>query len=563
MSNESNLLPRYIMMQKALLASLRLKDVLDAAVLQFADLMGGAKVAIFLSDNESLALKLMAAKGYSDASLEQMKVLPFSAESLLKYVVQKRAPIGIPGAQSAPDISSAIMRREGSQGQIALPLISANLLVGGVLMEVNNAQYLNYVDFLKDIADIVAMAIGNSILFGRSEYERERLSTLYKTSCALSGSVLEVNEVLQIASDTALILGNTTTCAILLTEQGRTSFNLAAFKGLDGSSINEFDLGLQNTVAGACLRTGKTEYIGDGGREPYGLPRAMGGSPFLSVIALPIAHDNQVLGVLEVFSTEPRAFHREQIDLLESLTSQVSTALYIALTHESTASLSIQDAHTGLYNRRHFEDSLVREVERSARHRHELGLLLIDIDHFAQINEHLGQDRGDDAIRHVAQVIKNALRDIDVACRYGGEEFAVILPETPHNSAVEVAERLRQAIRNSTVAGVGTVTVSIGVSAFPGNSENPSELVKAAEQALDVAKYEGRDRVKDAQTGHHAQTGPIAWEDLASQAKLSVISERQSRLQNRLTVAPEYASWMTKQPTLVKKKGAETGQKES
>ena len=74
MTNDGNLLPRYIMMQKALLSSLRLKDVLDAAVLQFADLAGGAKVAIFLSDNESLALKLMAAKGYSDATLDQIKV---------------------------------------------------------------------------------------------------------------------------------------------------------------------------------------------------------------------------------------------------------------------------------------------------------------------------------------------------------------------------------------------------------------------------------------------------------------------------------------------------------
>ncbi|HEY9788405.1 MAG TPA: GAF domain-containing protein, partial [Candidatus Obscuribacterales bacterium] len=329
MSTESNLLPRYMTMQKALLASLRLRDVLDAAVLQFADLLGGAKVAIFLSDNESLALKLMAAKGYSDASLEQMKILPFSAESLLKYVVQKRAPIGVADPQQAPDISSVIMRREGSSGEMALPLISANLLVGGVLIEVNNQQYLQYVDFLKDLADIVAMCIANSILFGRSEYERERLSTLYKTSCALSGSVLEVNEVLQIAADTALILGNTTTCAILLLDQNRTGFHLAAFKGLDGSSLNEFDLGLQNTIAGSALKSLKTEYIGEGSREPYGLPRAMGGSPFASVVALPIAHDANPLGALLVFSTEPRAFHREQIDLLESLTSQVSTALYV------------------------------------------------------------------------------------------------------------------------------------------------------------------------------------------------------------------------------------------
>lgn len=560
MTTENNLLPRMVTMQKALLASLRLKDVLDAAVMQFAELLGGAKVAIFLSDNESLALKLMAAKGYSDASLEQLKVLPFSAESLLKYVVQKRTPIGVQNVAQAPEISSQIMRREGSNGQIALPLISANLLVGGVLIEVHNQQFLNYIDFLKDIADIVALAIANSILFGRSEYERERLSTLYKTSCALSGSMLEVSEVLQIATDTALILGNTTTCAILLLDQTKQGFHLAAFKGLDGSSLSDFEMGTQGTVAGNCVRNGKTEYIGDGNREPFGLPRAMGGAPFLSVVALPLMYNGEALGVLEVFSPESRAFHREQIDLLESLTSQVSTAMFVALTHESTASQSILDAHTGLYNRRHFEESLQKELDRSARHKHEFALLLIDLDHFAQVNDHLGQDKGDEAIRHVAKVLKNALRDIDIAVRYGGEEFAVILPETPKGSAIEVAERLRQTIRNATAPGVGTITVSIGLSAFPGNSENAADLIKAAEQALDIAKFEGRDRVKDAETGKHAVSGPIDWDEVANQAKMSVINERQSRLQSRLTVAPEYASWMTKQPALVKKKSQNTGE---
>ncbi|PZM82933.1 MAG: hypothetical protein DKT66_13205 [Candidatus Melainabacteria bacterium] len=555
MTTETNLLPRMVTMQKALLASLRLKDVLDAAVLQFAELLGGAKVAIFLSDNESLALKLMAAKGYSDASLEQMKVLPFSAESLLKYVVQKRTPIGVQNLQQAPEISNQIMRREGSNGQIALPLISANLLVGGVLIEVHNQTFLNYIDFLKDIADIVALAIANSILFGRSEYERERLSTLYKTSCALSGSVLEVGDVLQIAADTALILGNTTTCAILLLDANKQGFHLAAFKGLDGSSLGDFEMGTQNTIAGNCIRSGKTEYIGDGAREPFGLPRAMGGAPFMSVVALPMLYDGQPLGVLEVFSTDSRAFHREQIDLLESLTSQVATAMHVALTHESTASQSILDAHTGLYNRRHFEESLAKETERAGRHKHEFGLLLIDLDHFAQVNDHLGQDKGDEAIKHVAKVIKNALRDIDIACRFGGEEFAIILPETPRSSAAEVAERLRQTIRNATAPGVGTITVSIGVSTYPGNSENAAELTKCAEQALDIAKFEGRDRVKEAETGKYQASGPIPWEEIASQAKMSVVNERQSRLQSRLTVAPEYASWMTKQPQLVKKKG--------
>jgi diguanylate cyclase (GGDEF)-like protein len=556
MSNEGSLLPRYILMQKTLLSSLRLKDVLDAAVMQFVELGGGAKVAIFLSDNESLSLKLMAGKGYSPESLEQMKILPFSAETLLKYVVQKRAAVtAVP--DSAPDLSRAVMMREGSAGQIALPLISSNLLVGGVLMDVNNVSLLKYVDFLSQVAEVTSLAIANSILFGRSEYERERLGTLYKTSCALSNNALQANDVLQIAADTALVLGNTPNCAILLYDGPNNTFQLAAYKGLEGKSLKAFDLGVRDTIAGSCLRSGKTEYIGDGPREPFGMPKATGGANFNSVIALPLFFQQQPLGVMEVFSTDKRAFHREQIDLLESLAGQVSSALKMALTHESVAANSIIDVHTGLYNRLHFEDTLGREIERSNRHHHELGLVVLDIDHLGTLNEHLGQEKGDEAIRYVASTIKSSLRDIDIVCRIGGEEFGVILPETSATACADVAERVRARIRSENVPGIGTVTVSMGTAAFPLNAENAETLLNSASEAADIAKYEGRDRVKVAETGKVPQSGPIAWAELAKQAKLSVLNERQANQQSRLTVAPEYATWMTKQPDLVKKKGGD------
>ena len=115
MANDGNLLQRYIALQKALLSSLRLKDVLDAAVIQFSELAGGAKVAFFLSDNESMSFKLMAAKGYSEKSLEQLRIVPFNLDGLLKYVVQQRSPVSSSDPASAPDLSASIMKRAGNE----------------------------------------------------------------------------------------------------------------------------------------------------------------------------------------------------------------------------------------------------------------------------------------------------------------------------------------------------------------------------------------------------------------------------------------------------------------
>lgn len=545
MVDDDKLFSKYSEMQRDLMSTLRLKDVLDTAVVRVSSLAEKAKVAIFLSDNESMAFRLMAAFGYSEKSINDMRLIPFSTESVLRFVVQRRSSVSFDQIAAAPRLSAQIMQQEGSAAQVALPLISANLLVGAMVLDLNGNRLIDEMNFLENVAHTVAMSIANSILFGCSEYERERLRTLYKSLCALSSNALRTSDVLRIATDTALVLGNTPNCALLLFDPEKESFNLVAFKGLDGSSLNEFNLSGKHTIAGTTLKTGRSEYIGEGSsREPYGLPRATGGAAFGSVLALPLTYEHQPLGVLEVFSIERKGFQPEQIELLESFTRQVSTALHVAFTHESSVLQSIQDAHTGLFNRTHFEEALIKEVDRSDRHHHQLGLLLIDLDHLGQVNEHLGEQKGDEAIRQVAKTIKDSLRDIDVVCRWGGEEFAVILPETGVTAVLEVAERLRSRIRGSVVPGVGLITASIGVSTYPDNSEEPVGLVQAAEQALAVAKYQGRDRVIVSPTAQSSASDPAAWADLVKEAKLTVINERQSQLKSRLTVDPEYANWL-------------------
>ena len=165
--------------------------------------------------------------------------------------------------------------------------------------------------------------------------------------------------------------------------------------------------------------------------------------------------------------------------------------------------LAIRDELTGLYNRREMNRLLVEEFERHQRHNHPLSLIMADIDHFKIVNDTYGHPVGDQVLKWLAQIIRQNVRALDRPTRYGGEEFAIILPETFTPEASKVAERLRQAIAVQSYWLKGdaiehlqsiSITISLGVAEIPGDAEDVASLIKAADQALYFAKQNGRNR---------------------------------------------------------------------
>lgn len=160
--------------------------------------------------------------------------------------------------------------------------------------------------------------------------------------------------------------------------------------------------------------------------------------------------------------------------------------------------LSSTDGLTGVHNHRHFQERLRDEFRRAQRYDDALSLILLDLDHFKQVNDQYGHAAGDGVLREVAAALQRGVRETDLVARYGGEEFAVLLPRTHLTGALTVAERVRRELRALRLGAEGTlrVTASLGVSSFPHRSVlTPEQLLLTADEALYRAKHEGRDRI--------------------------------------------------------------------
>lgn len=225
-------------------------------------------------------------------------------------------------------------------------------------------------------------------------------------------------------------------------------------------------------------------------------------------LCVPLAAQGETIGVLyaENLSDAPESspqagLHRAQV--LERQATAVGERISLALANlrlrEVLRGQSIRDPLTGLFNRRFMEESLERELRRADRGKQQLALLMLDIDHFKCFNDTFGHQAGDALLRALGNLLKETTRGQDVACRYGGEEFAFVLAGASLDAARKRAELLREEIKQLNVRHggqlLGAVTLSIGIAVFPESGENPGQLLKAADEALYRAKEEGRDRV--------------------------------------------------------------------
>ena len=210
----------------------------------------------------------------------------------------------------------------------------------------------------------------------------------------------------------------------------------------------------------------------------------------------PIKIEGRPNGYLLLFQEPGMEFSTKELNLLTEVTAQLGRIIHRIFLDEERKTMATKDPLTGLYNRRVFKEKLAQEIMRAGRFGSPLSLLVADLDHFKEINDTYGHLAGDETLRQIAALIKDSVRKDDTPCRYGGEEFAIILPAANATDALAIAERLRKSVGQYPIR-VGDfriqITISIGIAVYQG--ESAEDLFEKADRATYSSKINGRDRV--------------------------------------------------------------------
>jgi diguanylate cyclase (GGDEF)-like protein len=327
------------------------------------------------------------------------------------------------------------------------------------------------------------------------EKSQAQIETIYETSRNL-GEILNLEEVVdELLNIMQKILGYQF-CSIFILSDSNTLSLLGEIS--EGKKI-KYAEPIKKRLNGTLekVTTGKPVRIFDL-TQAFGHQRES--DQFKSLLAVPMISRGKVIGVLNAQSRRVGAFLDQDEKIFSILANSAALAMENASLHQKTTELTIVDELAGVYNYRYFIKKLSQEIKRAERYKQSLSLVMIDIDWFKRCNDAYGHLFGNKVLKELAQRIKDSVRDVDVVSRYGGEEFAVILPQTNKKDAQMVGERIRHQVDSTDfeVEEGGLmikVTVSLGVATYPENGTTPKHLIEKVDQALYLAKGRGKNMV--------------------------------------------------------------------
>jgi len=489
-----------------------------------APIAGIERFSLFLSRKAGNPLSMMSCGGVTETEFDGVTISP--GDGTAGAVVVTGAPFFATRSRSASDAKPATLIA-GLPIVACLPIKTSTETVGVLVVHKLTTRTVGQEQ--RRMLSLVADQLGSAVetIMMREEMARysesiqranvdiesttrdlerqiSRLHTLSLFAASLHSS-LDLHQVVeQIRKLSMNFLGIDRFHTVLVYEGEWVTFHRAADESINDDELRE-GLGKYWRTVERVLVSGQPYF-----RLPFDESAAQPASDDEPIVCLPLKVKDETAGAFLVESLLNNAteFTDDQLELLALLTEQAALALTAGYLYNKVEKMAISDGLTGLYDRRHVEHLMRRELSRARRYNDPLGVAMADIDDFKQINDTFGHPVGDTVLKEIGTAFLKACREGDIVGRYGGEEFLFILPRSDRAGAAALGERIRAAADQLTLAARGKavhVTVSVGTAVYP-RFKTWEELLKAADSALYAAKQRGKNCVVTATMDNHDPT---------------------------------------------------------
>ncbi len=505
---------------EALRATFDMSAQIEILRRELKGLIGGANFGLALQDTGQGPLEVVVP--FENAGPEGT-LQGGPASSLAQYVQRTRQPLLV-----ASDVPGEVRRRglgpmnpriktwcgvplhfsDGSMGVLALADMDREYTV-------TKSQF----ELVQVLAQEAAGAVENARLFKREQRRSSHLALLNELGRKAS-LVLNPRELLPTICRQVRSAFGYDLARIEMLDPGREELVVEAEAGYGPELIGR-RIRMGDGLAGAAADSGEPALANSVVKEPRYIALHPG---IRSALSLPLKYREELIGVLSLESRQAYAFSQQDVLTLQTLADQLAIALHNARAYQVALEQAITDGLTGLKTHRYFMEALDREWRRSTRSGHMFSLIMMDLDRFKQVNDRHGHLEGDKVLAAVANVLNDRVRQSNVVARYGGDEFAIMLPETRTEHAQILAERLRANLASDSYLAAHGVTASFGIATFPLHGPTQEEILRVADSGMYLAKHQQGNCVRVASLT--IESAQADWERQLLEAYLGVTMKR-------------------------------------